>query len=77
MTEDNHDQVTNSSRSKKLPISIFLLVSVIFPFLNLRYNPPTIPILGFHGIFNAKSVNTKSNRRQSQELGMDYKEQEI
>lgn len=77
MTEDNNDQVTNSSRSNSFPISVFLLLVMIFPFLNLGYNPPTIPILGFHGIVDAKKVNTKSNLRQSQALDMDYTKQEM
>ncbi|MBK1990442.1 polysaccharide deacetylase family protein [Sphaerospermopsis aphanizomenoides BCCUSP55] len=77
MTEDNNDQVTDSPRTKKFPISVFLLLAMIFPFLNPGYNPPTIPILGFHGIVNNKSINAKGNIRKPQDLDMDYTKQEM
>ncbi|AFZ60409.1 polysaccharide deacetylase family protein [Anabaena cylindrica FACHB-243] len=72
MTEDNNDQVSNSSKNQKFPITIFLLMAMIFPLLKLGSNPPTIPILGFHGI-----VKFQNNLRQSSNLEMDYKQQEI
>ncbi len=71
MTENNHDQNSNSSKNNSFPISVFLLMAMMFPLLNPGYNPPTIPILGFHRIVSQRNI------RQFKKLDMDYKEKEL
>jgi peptidoglycan/xylan/chitin deacetylase (PgdA/CDA1 family) len=65
MTEDNNDEFRSSPKTKNFPIGVFLLLAMVFPLLKPGYNPPTIPILGFHGVVKSPS------------LEMDYKQQDM
>lgn len=71
MTENNHDQNSNSSKNNSFPISVFLLMVMMFPFLNPGYNPPTIPVLGFHRLVSQTDIP------KLKQLDMDYTQQEM
>lgn len=51
---DNHNFV-NSPKPKGFSLSLVLGFAMLFSIINFQYTTPMIPILGFHGIIDAKT----------------------
>ncbi|MFN6567268.1 polysaccharide deacetylase family protein [Dendronalium sp. ChiSLP03b] len=70
---DNHDSnFVNSPKPKGFSLSLILGFVMFFSIINFQYTTPIIPILGFHGIIDAKS-----NIRNSYPEDMQYLKQDI
>lgn len=51
----------NSPKLKNFPLSLALVAVTFFSILHFGYSQPTVPILGFHGIIDIKTINVNSD----------------